>query len=74
MVAVARRGQGPAGAAGMLVGLLVPVIGVLAAIGLVLYFTGAVVTVLRARSYSHVPFPLLYLVPVAVSLALGHAA
>jgi hypothetical protein len=63
-----------AGAAGMLVGLLVPVIGVLAAIGLVLYFTGAVITVLRARSYSHVPFPLLYLVPVAVSLALGYAA
>ncbi|MEU7897115.1 DoxX family protein [Nonomuraea sp. NPDC049152] len=63
-----------AGAAGLLVGLFVPVIGVLAGIGLVLYFTGAVVTVARARSYSHIPFPLLYLAPVVVSMALGFAA
>lgn len=63
-----------AGAAGLLVGLAVPVIGVLAGIGLVLYFTGAVVTVLRARSYSHVPFPLLYLAPVVGAMALGFAA
>jgi hypothetical protein len=60
-----------AGAVGMLVGLLVPVIGVLAAVGLVLYFAGAVVTVVRARSYAHIPYPLLYLVPVAVSLMLA---
>jgi len=37
-----------AGAAGLLVGLVVPVIGVLAGFCLVLYFTGAVVTVARA--------------------------
>src|SRR6266568_2366116 len=50
-----------AGAAGLLVGLFVPVIGVMAEIGLVLYFAGAVVTVVRARCYSNIPYPLLYL-------------
>ncbi|MBQ0893897.1 DoxX family protein [Micromonospora purpureochromogenes] len=59
-----------AGAVGLVAGLFVPVVGVLAGIGLVLYFTGAVVTVLRARSYSHIPFPLLYAAPVVGSLAL----
>ncbi|MEU2280512.1 DoxX family protein [Streptomyces sp. NPDC013178] len=59
-----------AGAAGLLVGLLVPVIGVLAAAGLVLYFLGAVGTVLRARWFSHVPFPLIYAAPAAASLVL----
>jgi hypothetical protein len=63
-----------AGAAGLLVGLFVPVIGVLAGICLVVYFAGAVVTVLRARSYSHIPFPLLYMAPVAASLVLGFSA
>ncbi|TDD10261.1 DoxX family protein [Nonomuraea deserti] len=63
-----------AGAAGLLVGLLVPVIGVLAGIGLVVYFTGAVITVIRARSYAHIPFPLLYMAPVAASLVLGFMA
>ncbi|GAA3935927.1 DoxX family protein [Actinomadura viridis] len=63
-----------AGAAGLLAGLFVPVIGVVAGIGLVLYFTGAVITVLRARSYSHTPFPLMYMAPVVGSLALGFAA
>lgn len=63
-----------AGAAGLLVGLFVPVIGVLAGIGLVLYFSGAAITVLRARWYSHVPYPLLYMAPVVGSLALRSAA
>ncbi|MET8023596.1 DoxX family protein [Streptomyces avermitilis] len=63
-----------AGAAGLLAGLLVPVVGVLAGIGLVLYFTGAVVTVARARRYGHIPFPLVYVAPVIGSLALGFAA
>ncbi len=62
-----------AGAAGLLVGLFVPVIGVLAAIGLVLYFAGAVITVIRACWYSHIPIPLLYMAPVVGSLALGFA-
>lgn len=60
-----------AGAAGLLVGLYEPVIGVVAGIGLVLYFAGAVLTVIRARSYSHIPFPLLYLAPVVASMALA---
>jgi hypothetical protein len=58
------------GAAGLLVGLLVPAVGVVAAIGLILYFTGAVITVVRARWFSHVPFPLIYVAPVVGSLAL----
>ena len=59
------------GAGGLLVGLLVPAIGALAGIGLVLYFAGAVITVVRARWYSHIPYPLLYLAPVVGSLALA---
>ncbi|SRR6266540_3295282 len=59
-----------AGAAGLLVGLFVPVIGVLAGICLVLYFIGAVITVVRARWYSHIPAPLTYLAVVVGALAL----
>ncbi|MFE0042372.1 DoxX family protein [Streptomyces albireticuli] len=60
-----------AGAAGLLAGLFVPVVGVLAGVGLILYFTGAVVTILRARRYAHVPFPMLYAAPVVAALALA---
>ncbi|MFG2071757.1 DoxX-like family protein [Nonomuraea maritima] len=60
-----------AGSVGLLAGLLVPAVGVAAGIGLVLYFAGAVVTVLRARSYAHVAYPLLYLAPVVAVLVLG---
>ena len=59
-----------AGAAGLLIGLFVPVIGVMAGICLVLYFTGAVTTVVRAHWYPHIPYPLLYMAPVIASLAL----
>lgn len=59
-----------AGAVGLLVGLAVPPIGVAAGIGLVLYFALAVVTVIRARWYSHIAFPLVYMAPVVGSLAL----
>ena len=41
---------------------------------LVLYFAGAVITVVRARWYSHVVFPLMYVAPVIASLALGFSA
>lgn len=51
------------GALGLLIGLTVPVIGRLAGIGLVLYFLGAIVTVLRAGSHNTVAFPVLYLAP-----------
>jgi hypothetical protein len=63
-----------AGAAGLLVGLFVPVIGVLAGCCLALYFTGAVITVIRARWYSHIPYPLMYMAPVIGVLALKFAA
>ena len=63
-----------AGSGGLVVGLAVPAVGIAAGIGLVLYFTGAVITVLRARSTSHVPFPLVYMAPVAASLVLGAVA
>ncbi|MFI1100691.1 DoxX family protein [Streptomyces melanogenes] len=62
-----------AGAAGLLVGLAVPGIGIAAGIALVLYFLGAVVAVLRARSYKTVAFPVLYLAPVVATLILGSA-
>ncbi|WP_030788763.1 DoxX family protein [Streptomyces sp. NRRL S-920] len=63
-----------AGAAGLVVGLFVPYVGAAAGIGLVLYFTGAVVAVVRARWYAHIPFPLVYAAPVVAALALGLAA
>jgi hypothetical protein len=63
-----------AGAVGLVIGLFIPVIGVIAGVCLVLYFAGAVITVVRARSYSHIPFPVIYVVPVIGSLALAFAA
>ena len=63
-----------AGAVGLVAGLFVPLIGVLAGIGLVLYFLGAAVTVARARWYSHIPFPLVYAAPVVGALVLGYAS
>ncbi|MFD5175092.1 DoxX family protein [Nocardia sp. NPDC058379] len=63
-----------AGAIGLIIGLWIPALGITAAIALILYFLGAVITVLRARSYKTVAFPLLYLLPVAVALGLGAAA
>jgi len=55
------------GAIGLVVGMWIPSLAVAAAIGLVLYFLGAVVTVMRARAYRNVPFPMLYLAPVVAA-------
>lgn len=63
-----------AGAVGLVAGLFVPFIGAAAAIGLILYFTGAVITVVRARAYSHTPFPMMYMAPVVAALVLDAAA
>jgi len=41
-----------AGAMGLLVGIGVPLIGTAAAIGLILFFVGAIITHLRAQDYS----------------------
>ncbi|MFF2746525.1 DoxX family protein [Kitasatospora sp. NPDC058048] len=63
-----------AGALGLLAGLAVPAVGYAAAVGVILYFLGAVITVLRARAYAHAPFPLVYMAPAAASLVLALAA
>lgn len=62
-----------AGSAGLVIGLFVPLIGLAAAIGLIVYFTGAVITVVHARWYSHIPYPLIYVAPVIAVLALRFA-
>jgi hypothetical protein len=60
-----------AGAAGLLVGLLwARPIGLAAAIGLVLFFIGAVVTHVRARVLYNVAFPGFYLAMAVGSLIL----
>ncbi|WP_017571390.1 DoxX family protein [Nocardiopsis halotolerans] len=63
-----------AGALGLLLGLLgVPLVGALAALGLTLFFVGAVVTHLRARDYA-LAFPLGYLFLAVGSLVLDLTA
>ncbi|MGW6290900.1 DoxX family protein [Streptomyces sp. NPDC055107] len=54
-----------AGALGLLVGLGVPLIGAAAAVGVVLYFIGAVVTHLRVKDYEIAPPVVLALLAVA---------
>ncbi len=63
-----------AGAAGLLLGLVgVPVIGVAAATGLVLFFIGAIAAHVRARVYDNIAFPGGYLALAAASLVLAVA-
>lgn len=60
-----------AGAAGLALGLAgIPVFGVAAAGGLVLFFIGAVITHLRARAYGSLPGPVLFLCLAASTLVL----
>ncbi len=59
-----------AGALGLMIGIGVPLLGVAAATGLVLFFVGAIVVVTRARWYSHLPWPATYLFLAVASLAL----
>ena len=49
------------GAIGLLVGIAVPLVGIAASSGLVLFFLAAILTTLRARFYAHLPYPLLWL-------------
>src|SRR5882762_4885419 len=61
-----------AGAIGLLVGIGVPLIGTAAAIGLILFFVGAVITHLRAQDYSFglaVAFLLLAVAALVLRLA-----
>jgi hypothetical protein len=59
-----------AGALGLLVGIAVPLIGVAASAGLVLYFAGAIGTVVASRWYSHIPFPAVFLLLAVGALGL----
>jgi DoxX-like protein len=62
-----------AGALGLLVGLAVPAIGIAAAIGLVLYFVGAIVTHVRARAFrtdEGFPLAIAFLVVAVAALVL----
>ncbi|TGA95731.1 DoxX family protein [Streptomyces sp. MZ04] len=61
-----------AGALGLLAGFAVPLIGVAAAVGLVLFFSGAVFFHLRAREY-RLQYPLTYWVLAAGALVTGLA-
>ncbi len=63
-----------AGAVGLFVGIGVPPIGVAAGVGLVLFFVGAISVVIRARWYSHLLWPVTYLLLTIGSLALRLAA
>jgi hypothetical protein len=60
------------GALGLLVGIAVPLIGTAAAVGLILFFVGAIITHLRGRDYSLGPaivFLLLAVAALALRLA-----
>jgi DoxX-like protein len=59
-----------AGALGLLVGIGVPLIGIAAAVGLALFFVGAITVVILARWYSHLRWPVTYLLLAVASLAL----
>jgi hypothetical protein len=59
-----------AGALGLLVGIGVPPVGVAAAMGLVLFFAGAITVVIRARWYAHLLWPSTYLLLAVGSLTL----
>jgi hypothetical protein len=59
-----------AGAAGLVFGIAVPAIGLSAAGGLVVYFISAMVTVVRARWYSHLRYPAPFLLLAVLSLVL----
>ncbi len=63
-----------AGAAGLLIGLLgVRFLGVAAAVGLILFFTGALIAHLRARVFHNFYYPGTYWLLAIASLALALA-
>ena len=63
-----------AGAAGLLVGIFYRPLGIAAAIGVVLYFVGAIAAHLRAKDTKGLSAPAPLLVFAAVALALGAAS
>jgi hypothetical protein len=63
-----------AGAAGLLLGLLgVPYLGTAAAVGLVLFYVGAVITHVRARVFYNIAFPCGFLALAVATLVLDLA-
>lgn len=62
-----------AGALGLLVGIGVPLIGIAAAVGVILFFVGAIVTHVRAHWYSF-SYISVYLALATGSLGLGLAS
>ena len=60
-----------AGAAGLVAGLWYPPLGIAAAIGLMLYFLGAIGAHLRKSDFKGVPSPGLMLVAAGAALVLG---
>lgn len=58
------------GALGLLVGIWIPILGLLASIGFVLYFLGAVFAHIRARDSAKDIFPALILLVLSVLVAL----
>lgn len=59
-----------AGALGVLVGIRVPLIGVAAAVGLILFFVGAIVTHLRSHDYYSLGTPIGFLLLAIAALML----
>jgi hypothetical protein len=59
-----------AGAVGLLVGIAIAPIGIAAAIGLILYFLGAVLAHLRVRDFKGIPGPLPLLALAVAALIL----
>jgi len=59
-----------AGALGLLAGLAVPALGIAAAAGLVLYYVGAVATVVRVRAWADFAYPTAFLLLSVVLLAM----
>jgi DoxX-like family len=63
-----------AGALGLLAGIAVPAIGLAAAVGLVLFFVGAIATAIHAHWYAHLSYPAAFLVLASAALVLRIAA
>jgi hypothetical protein len=56
-----------AGAAGLLVGVAVPAVGLAAGVALIAYFLLAVGTTVRAHAYQQIPYPSVFLALAAAS-------
>lgn len=63
-----------AGALGFIIGIVVPLIGIAAAIGLVLFFVCAIFAHLRVGWYSTLPFPVAFLLLAIGALVLRLAS